>query len=311
MLAAEIGGVGIALKLLSGVGFVWWILPVGGVVWLILWSFRFSVIEYGLGLLGLVTLSFVYSAWHLSPPAGEIADGLVPSLPPHHLVRYAFLAISILGATVSPYLLNFYSSGTVEEKMKEDELWVNRTTAYTGMCFGGVVSMGALITAAVVLAPRHIIVDSYEQAALMFVPAFGRWAVALFAASLGVGCLGAAVEIALNAGYVTSQVFGWPWGANRPRADAPRFAAAFTLVLLLAVAVALLGFDPLQLTLLAVAFTVVIMPLVVLPFLVLMNDERYVGRHRSGPIGNACLATLTIAAGLFALAVIPLEILGG
>lgn len=311
LLAAEIGGVGLALKLLSGVGFQWWILPVGLVVWLILWSFGFSLIEYGFGLLGLVTLSFVYSAWHLSPGAGTLAHGLLPTLPSHHHVRYAFLAVSILGATVSPYLLNFYSSGTVEEKMTEKELWVNRTTAYLGMCFGGVVSMAVLVTSAAVFAPRHIIVDTYEQAALMFVPVFGTRAVTLFAVSLGIGCLGAAVEIALNAGYVTAQVFGWPWGAKRPRADAARFTGAFTFVLLAALAVALIGFDPLRLTLLSVAFTVVIMPLVVLPFLVLMNDERYMGKHKSGPIGNGLLAALTILAALFAIAVIPLEILGG
>jgi Mn2+/Fe2+ NRAMP family transporter len=311
LLAAEIGGVGLALKLLTGVGFQWWILPAGLAVWLILWRCGFGVIEYGLGLLGLVTLSFVYSAWRVSPGGSTLAHGLVPSLPSHHAARYAFLAVSILGATVSPYLLNFYSSGTLEERMAEEELWVNRTTAYLGMCFGGVVSMGVLVTSAAVLAPRHIMVDTYEQAALMFVPVFGRWAVTLFAASLGVGCLGAAVEITLNAGYVTAQVFGWPWGANRPRADAARFTGAFTVVLALAMAVAAIGFDPLRLTLLSVAFTVVVMPFVVLPFLVLMNDPQYVKKHTSGAIGNACLAALTILAGLFALAVIPLEILGG
>jgi Mn2+/Fe2+ NRAMP family transporter len=311
LLAAEIGGVGLALKLLTGVGFLWWILPIGLAVWLVLWSFGFGIIEYGLGLLGLVTLSFVYAAWHLGPPGAAVTRGLLPSLPTHHDVRYAFLAVSILGATVSPYLLNFYASGTVEEKMKESELWVNRTTAYVGMCFGGVVSMAVLVTSAMVLAPRHIIVGSYEQAALMFVPVFGRAAVMLFAASLGVGCFGAAVELTLNAGYVAAQVFGWPWGANRRRADVPRFTAAFSIVLLLALAVALIGFDPLRLTLLSVAFTVVIMPLVVLPFLVLMNDDKYVKEHTSGAIGNGCLAALTILAGLLALAVIPLEILGG
>ena len=59
LLAAEIGGVGLAAKLLTGVGFQWWVLPTGLAIWLILWSFGFSIIEYGLGLLGLVTLSCV------------------------------------------------------------------------------------------------------------------------------------------------------------------------------------------------------------------------------------------------------------
>jgi Mn2+/Fe2+ NRAMP family transporter len=207
--------------------------------------------------------------------------------------------------------LNFYSSGTVEEKVSESELWVNRTTAYVGMCFGGVVSMGVLVTSAMVLQPQHILVDSYEQAALMFVPVFKRWAIPLFALALGVGCFGAAVEITLNAGYVFAQVFGWSWGANKPRRDAARFTSAFTFVLLVALAVSLVGFDPLRLTMLSVALTVVIMPAVVLPFLVLMNDEKYVKTHTSGALGNGLLAALTILGSLLALVVIPLEFFGG
>jgi Mn2+/Fe2+ NRAMP family transporter len=311
LLAAEIGGAAIAIKLLSGIHWQWWVIPLGALAWATLWWCRFGVIEYGIGLLGLVTLSFVYSAWRLQPPTNSLAASLVPSLPQHDSVRYAFLAVSIVGATVSPYLLNFYSSGSIEEKMAEEELWVNRATSYLGMCFGGVVSMGVLVTSAMVLQRQHIVPDSYEQAALMFVPVFHEWAVPLFAAALGIGCFGAAVELALNAGYVCSQVFGWSWGANRPRRDAARFSAAFTLVLVTALLVGVLGFDPLRLTLVSVALTVVIMPFVVLPFLVLMNDPKYVKKHGSGPIGNVLLAVLTVLGGLLAVVVIPLELFGG
>ena len=90
-------------------------------------------------------------------------------------------------------------AGTVEEKMTARELWVNRATSYLGMSFGGMVSMGVLISSAMVLGPRGVIVDSYEQAALMLIPVFGRWGVPLFALALGVGCFGAAVEIGLAA----------------------------------------------------------------------------------------------------------------
>jgi Mn2+/Fe2+ NRAMP family transporter len=311
LLTAEIGGAAIAVKLLTGIGFEWWILPIAVLAWMVLWLCGFGVIEYGLGILGLVTLSFVGSAWALHPHVPDLASSLLPTLPSHHHTRYAFLAVSILGATVSPYLLNFYSSGTVEEKLTERELWVNRATAYLGMCFGGVVSMGVLVTSAMVLGPKHILVDSYEQAALMYVPVFGRWAITLFALSLGIGCFGAAVEIALNAAYTFAQAFGWSWGANRPRRDAARFTCAFTAVLAIALLIGLIGFDPLRLTMLSVALTVVVMPFVVLPFLALMNDDKYVKEHTSGPIGNAFLAVLTLLGALLAIVIIPLELLGG
>jgi Mn2+/Fe2+ NRAMP family transporter len=189
LLAAEIGGAAIAVKLLTGVQWPWYIVPIGAAVWLVLWYCGFSLIEYGLGLLGLVTLSFVVSAYALHPQPATLLPAFIPSMPQHDATRYAFLAVSILGATVSPYLLNFYSSGTIEEQMHERELWVNRTTAYVGMCFGGIVSMGALVTSALVLAPQHILADSYEQAALMFIPVFHRWAITLLALALASAAL--------------------------------------------------------------------------------------------------------------------------
>jgi Mn2+/Fe2+ NRAMP family transporter len=311
LLTAELGGAGIAVKMLTGVGFQWWILPIGVVIALILWLGTFGAIEDGFGLLGMVTLSFVVAAWQLQPDPGSLARGFVPSLPSHDLTRYSFLAVSIVGATVSPYLLNFYASGAIEEKWTVSDLWINRVTSYFGMSFGGVVSMGVLVTAAIVLGPLHMRVESYEQATLMFVPTFGSWAVPLFALSLGVGCLGAATEIALNAGYLLAQTFGWSWGIDKKRRNAARFSAAFSLMLLLGVAIASLGFDPLQVTLISVALTVVIMPLVVLPFLVLMNDPVYVGRHTSGMVGNGVLAALTLLGAILAAIVIPLEVFGG
>lgn len=310
LLTAEIGGAATALKLLTGIGFQWWMPLVVLVGWLVLWLANFGVIEYGLGLLGLITLCFVVAAWMLKPDLHAVAGSFIPTLPTHHHTRYAFIAVSILGATVSPYLLNFYASGSIEEKLTESKLWVNTATSYAGMCFGGVVAMGALVTSAMVLQPHHIIVDSFEQAALMFVPTFKAWGVFLFAASLGIGCFGAALEISLNAGYLFAQVFGWSWGADKPRREAARFCTAFTVVLVVALLVGVLGFDPLRLTLLSVAFTVVVMPLVVLPFLVLMNDEKLVKDHKSSVFGNGLLAALTILAGLLALVVIPLELLG-
>src|SRR4051812_46731554 len=97
LLAAEIGGVGIALKLLTGVGFIWWIAPIGLAIWLLLWCCGFGWIEYGVGVLGLVTTSFVIAAWRLEPDAAALGASLIPSFPGHHHTRYAFLVVSILG----------------------------------------------------------------------------------------------------------------------------------------------------------------------------------------------------------------------
>jgi hypothetical protein len=98
------------------------------------------------------------------------------------------------------------------------------------MGFGGGVAMGCLVTAAIRFAPQHVKVDDFETAARSFVPVYGRWAVTLFATSLGIGCFGAAVEIALNAGYVLGQR-SVDVGIDKKRrevsASSPRFRSCF------------------------------------------------------------------------------------
>jgi hypothetical protein len=63
-----------------------------------------GVIEKGVSMLGLVTLSFVVGAVLINPPWSQVAQSALPSLPQHDSVHYWFVAVSILGATISPYL---------------------------------------------------------------------------------------------------------------------------------------------------------------------------------------------------------------
>jgi Mn2+/Fe2+ NRAMP family transporter len=311
VLAAELGGVCIAVRLLTGFQSAVLVIPVVALAWLLLWFLPFGAIEKGAAILGLVTLCFVWGAFRLKPEPSALVAGLVPGLPGHDLAQYGFFVVSILGATVSPYLLNFYASGAVEEKWDESDITSNRFVSALGMGFGGMVSASVLVVAAIVLHPRGIAVDSYEQAALMLVPAFARWGVPLFALALGIGCFGAALEIALNLGYTVSQAFGWNWSEElQPRREA-RFTVVYLTVLALAGLLMLTGLDPLRLTLVSMSLTVIVLPLVVFPFLVLLNDRRYMKEHTNGWLGNTIVVGVTVLGFLMALAVVPLQLLGG
>ena len=70
------------------------------------------------------------------------------------------------------------------------------------------------------------------------------------------------------------------------------------------------GLDPLKLTVFAMALTAASLPLTVVPFLVLMNDERYVKEHRNGPITNAAVLFIIVLGCVLAVVTIPLEIVG-
>ena len=311
VLAAEIGGICLALQLITGISFYWWALPVAFVIWLLLWKETFSIIENGTSFFGLVTLCFVVAAVMIHPPWKEVAAGVLPSLPTHDKSHYWFIAVAILGATISPYLFYFYSSGAIEDKWDKGYLGVNRAVAGLGMSFGSVVSIGLLIVSAMVFLPRGIQIDSYEQAALILTGLFGYWGFILFVASLGITCLGAALEVSLDMGYIVSQAFGWNWSENQPPQEDARFSTTYTVCIFAASLLMLARIDPLKLTLFTMALTALILPLVIIPFLILMNDEHYLGNHRNGFISNTVIIFIIGLTFILAVVAIPLGILGG
>jgi Mn2+/Fe2+ NRAMP family transporter len=311
VLASEIGGVCLALQFATGVSFRWWAPLVAVALWLLLWKGTFGVVEKGASMLGLVTIAFVVGALKLHPPLADVGASVLPSLPSHEPAKYWFIAVSILGASVSPYLFYFYSAGAVEDGWDEGYLAVNRVTAGLGMAFGGVIAVAVLVCAALVLHARGIQVDRYEQIPLLLSTPLGRTGFWLFAASLGIACFGAALEIALQLAYLTAQGFGWRWGENlRPR-EAARFALVYTLALPLAALIIFAGMDPLKLTILSMALTALSLPVTVIPLLVLMNDPLYLGEHTNGWISNAAVLVVSVIACIVALVALPLQMLGG
>ena len=92
--------------------------------------------------------------------------------------------------------------------------------------------------------------------------------------------------------------------------DEPGFSATYTLALLLGVLLVAVHIDPLKLTIFSMTATAVSLPFAVVPFLLLMNDERYVGEHRNGRFSNAVVLFVIGLAFVLALVSIPLEIAG-
>ena len=311
VLAAEIGGVAVSIELVTGIHYPLWALPAALLAWALLWYGTFSIIENGISLLGLVTVSFAVAAVHLGPDWHALASGLAPSLPSKEPAHYWFIAVSVLGASVSPYLFYFYSSGAIEEKWDVTHLGPNRVIAAIGMGFGGFLSVAVLVVAALVFAPRGIKVEEYTQLPLLLSAPWGRVGFGLFAGSLFITCLGATAEIALALAYKIAQGFGWNWGEDLGPSDDARFSLTYTLILLVSMLLVLVGIDPLKLTTLSMALTAASLPVAILPFLILMNDSKYLGEHTNGWLGNLAILVISVLSGIVAVVSIPLEIIGG
>jgi Mn2+/Fe2+ NRAMP family transporter len=311
VIASEIGGVSLALKFVTGIEVRVWAIPVTLLIWLTIWAGTLDFIEDATSILGLVSVAFIVAVVKMHPHYHAVLHGFLPSKPDHDAAHYWYIAVGILGATISPYMFHFYGSGAIEDKWGEDSLGANRVTAGLGMSFGAIMSMAVLVCAALVLAPQNIEVARYEQAALILLPALGRWGIPLFAATLGVCCFGAAMEVSLATSYMVAQTLGWNWGENKKPDKEARFSMTYVVMLLLGGSILLTGIDPLKLTMFAMAITALILPLIVFPFVLLLNDETYVHEHTNGPIGNTVVVLTLLMASIVALVTIPLEIAGG
>ena len=72
-----------------------------------------------------------------------------------------------------------------------------------------------------------------------------------------------------------------------------------------------MGTDPLKVTNMAMALTSATLPLAIVPFLILMNDPRYLGDNTNGIVGNSVVVIVMIMSFVLAIVSIPLQILGG
>lgn len=312
LLAAEIGGVAIAVSLVTGIS--WHVIfpLVALLVWGIAWRGSFSFIENAPALLGLVTLSFVAGVIALGGPQRSLWPALWhPDVKQSEVADYLYLAAAILGATISPFLLFFYSSGAREEHWSKDSLALNRITAIVGMAFGSLGALALVCLGAIVLQPRNLSVGTLGEIGLGMSQPFGVVGSVLFAVGLFATCLGAALEVLFALSYNIAQGFGWEWGKDKKPIVAARFNLTMTLVLIVATVIGVFGVDPLHLALFASTLIALFLPISLSPFLVIMNDQQYLHDHTNGWLANIFLIAVLVLAFVVALVSIPLVILSG
>jgi Mn2+/Fe2+ NRAMP family transporter len=307
---AEIGGVALALQLVTSVHELLIIPLVGLLVWLILWRAKFSAIENVLGLLGLALVVFAVALWQLGPDWGALAQQAVAVEKPadEQWRTWAYYSVALFGAAMTPYEVFFFSSGGVEEKWSEEDIPVMRANVLIGFPLGGLLSLAIAGSTWVVLGPLSIEVGTLGQVALPVAEALGTVGLAVAIIGFVAATFGAACETGLSVGYSIAQYFGAQWGKYVRVKEAAVFHAILLLATLLAVAILMTTVDPILVTEVSVVFSAVALPLTYFPILVVANDPDYMGERVNGRFANT-LGTLYLGViSVAALSAIPLMI---
>jgi manganese transport protein len=308
-LAAEVGGVAICLRLLSGLPYRWLILLAIVALGIVVWVISFEWIERIFGYGGLCLLVFAFAAVKLHPDWGAVAHGYVPHLNTENTPLYLFFAVGLLGAAMTPYEVYFYSSGGVEEGWKAKDLGLNRANAIIGYSLGGFFSFALMIVGGALFLEQGIEPDFLGSIALGAEVPIGE--VGLLLALIGIlfAVGGASIDTLFSGAYNLAQFFGWEWGRYRHASGAPRFTLTWMVLLGLALAIVMTGVDPVQLTEYAVIFSVVALPLTYLPILLVANDRAYMGKYVNGWVSNVLGVVYLVIILAVSLSAIPLMII--
>src|SRR3954451_1739305 len=238
---AEIGGIALALELVSGVNYLLIVPFAAFAVWLILWRVKFTAMENAFGLAGLALVVFGVAVWQLGPDWGDLLQQAThPAVPfGEGHPTYWYYAIALFGAAMTPYEVFFFSSGGVEEKWTRKDLGEAKMNVFLGFPLGGSLSLAIMLSAALVMMPRGIEVSTLGQVGLPVAVALGKVGVAFALLGFVAATFGAACETGLSVGYSIAQFFGWQWGKFvRPR-EAARFHVVVLLSTIVGVAVLL------------------------------------------------------------------------
>jgi manganese transport protein len=307
--AAELGGVAIALQLLSGLPYRWLIVLAALGLGVVIWVTSFDWIERIFGYGGLCLLVFAVAAVKMSPDWGEAGAGFVPHVPQSNAMVYAYFVVGLLGAAMTPYEVYFYSSGAVEEEWTPKDLGLNRANAIIGYGLGGFFSIALMLTGATLFLGRGIEPEHLGTIALGAEVPLGEIGLVLAIVGILFAVGGASIDTVFSGAYNLAQFCGWEWGRYRTNARAPRFTLTWIVLLALGMLIVLTGVDAVVLTEYAVIFSVVALPLTYLPILLVANDDAYMGRYRNGRLANVLGVAYLFVILIVALSAIPLMIL--
>jgi manganese transport protein len=309
MLAAELGGVAIALQLLSGLPYRWLILLAVIAFAVIIWATAFEWLERVFGYGGLCMLVFAVAAVKVGPDWVKVGKGFIPHVTQNNPLLYAYFVIGLLGTAMSPYEVYFYSSGGVEEEWSTKDIGLNRANAIVGYALGGTLSVALMVVGATVFLGHGISPQHLGTVALGAGDPLGKIGLLLAIVGILFAVGGASIDTLFSGAYNLAQFCGWEWGRYRHPKGAPRFALTWLVLLVLALGIVMTGVDAVTLTEYAVIFSVVALPLTYVPILLVANDKYYMGRYGNGRLANILGLVYLVLIMVVALTAIPLMIL--
>ncbi|MGO1509375.1 MAG: Nramp family divalent metal transporter [Actinomycetaceae bacterium] len=262
-------------------------------IFALLWTGSYKVIEKVLmAMVGILVVIFVATAIIVKPDVGALLSGMfVPSIPDGSILT----AIALIGTTVVPYNL-FLQAQLVKENWGDvpvdRAMREARTDTAVSISIGGLVTLAVMVTAAASMF-GVMSAETGTDLAEALRPLLGDAAPWVFALGLFAAGFTSAIAGPLGAAYAITGVLGL---SSNLRALPARIT--WVSILVVGAIIALTGFNPIQIIVVAQAANGLLLPVVAIILMLVMNNRRLMGKYRNGPVANV-LGWLVVAVVIF------------
>ena len=291
LIAADLVAVGSGIELITGISWVWFVIPVGAILWYLTVYRSFDSIKKIFIVMSLAFVTYFITAVFSHANWGAV---LVNTFVPHIDFGFASIssAVALLGATISPYTMFWQVQGEKEEKrggtMKQKVHGAALDIAI-GVISGNLISYFIIICTAATLFAHHQSISTAADAARSLQPLLGPYAKYLFAIGfIGAGLVAIPVLLA-STSYCIAGTIGWPSGLSKKPWQNEGFYLILSAALLISLVIALLRFNPIHLIFWANVLSGVLAPVLIIYLLVIGNNRKIMRNERFSLITNAGL----------------------
>jgi Mn2+/Fe2+ NRAMP family transporter len=299
-MGADLLAMGAAVQLLTGIKFVYWIVPLAGVMAFLTIFTDYKVLSKYLLWLVAVFATYIVAAFLARP---HWADVLRSTVVPHLSLSPEFLlgSVALLGTTITPYLFFWQAGEEVEARRGVQGMGRRNVDITVGMIWSNVTAFFVIVTTGTVLFSHHASIRTAADAASALEPFVGRYATVLFAVGIiGSGLLAIPV-LAASAAFGVAGLAGWRRGLGRHAQNAPQFYVVIGLAFLVAAELAVTSIDPIKALFYSQVLDGMIAPVLIVLMLMLTSSRKLMGDFVNGRATNIIgwtAATVMIAADL-------------
>ncbi len=288
LIAADLAAIGSGLELVTGIKWVWFVAPVGFVLWYLTVFRNFESIKKIFLTMSFVFVAYIVTAFFTHANWGSI---LVHTFVPQIGFDFASIssAVALLGATISPYSMFWQAQGEIEEKREgklKQQLHEAKIDVGTGAISGQVVAYFVIICTASTIFIHHGSINTAADAAHALEPLAGPFARYLFAIGLiGSGIVAIPVLLA-STSYAVAGAVGWSSGLSKRPWQNEGFYLILTAALIIGLVVALIGINPIRLIFWANVIAGIMAPLLVIAILLVGNNRTIMKGQRLSLLHN-------------------------